>query len=304
MNIFLGLAENVLEEGMIYGIMAMGVYISYSILDFPDLSVDGTFPLGACVTAVLILSGVNPWLACLAAFALGAAAGCVTGFLHVKLGITDLLSGILVMTAMWSVNLVVTGGSAVKPFYNRATIFNSGPAGLLPENLYRHRVILVVFLAALLVKLALDWYLRTKSGLLLRAAGDNAQFVTSLARSPGGVKILGLAIGNGFTALSGSVLAQQAESANISSGTGMVVMGLASVIIGTSVFRALRFLKPTTMVVLGAALYKACLVVAMQLGLPTNYLKLLMAVLFVIALVSNRAFGKGRRGRGAEPVER
>ncbi len=304
MNIFLGLAENVLEEGMIYGIMAMGVYISYSILDFPDLSVDGTFPLGACITAVLILAGVNPWAACLIAFASGAAAGCVTGFLHVKLGITDLLSGILVMTAMWSVNLVITGGSAVKPFYNRDTIFNSGPARLLSEGVYRHRVILVVFLAALFVKLTLDWYLRTKSGLLLRAAGDNAQFVTSLARNPGRVKILGLAIGNGFTALSGSILAQQAESANISSGTGMVVMGLASVIIGTSVFRGLRFLRPTTMVVLGAAVYKACLVVAMQLGLPTNYLKLLMAVLFVIALVSNRAFGKGRRGRNAEPVER
>ena len=199
MRIFLGLLENVLEEGMIYAIMAMGVYISYSILDFPDLSVDGTFPLGACVTAVLIIAGVNPWLACAIAFFCGAAAGCVTGLLHVKLGITDLLSGILVMTAMWSVNLVITQGSAVKPFYNMGTVFNSGAAGILPQALYKHRVVIVVFLVSLSVKLLLDWYLRTKSGLILQASGDNAQYVTSLARDPGHAKILGLALGNGLT---------------------------------------------------------------------------------------------------------
>lgn len=296
MSVFWGLLENVLEEGMVYGIMAMGVYITYSILKFPDLSVDGTFPLGACVTAMLIAGGMNPWLACVIAFLCGAAAGCVTGLLHVKLKITDLLSGILVMTAMWSVNLVVLQGSAVKPFYNKPTIFTSGPAALLPEAVYRYRVLLFILLSAAVVKLLLDWYLRTKSGLALRAAGDNPQFVTELALDPGQMKILGLAVGNGCTALAGSILAQQAESANINSGTGMVVMALASVIIGTSLFRRVKLLKPTTMAVLGAIVYKACLVAAMKLGLPTNYLKLLMAVLFTAALVSNRFFGKeGKR---------
>ncbi|MDP4152834.1 MAG: ABC transporter permease [Bacillota bacterium] len=294
MSVFLGLLENVLEEGLIYGIMAMGVYITYTILDFPDLSVDGTFPLGACITAALITSGVNPWLSCVIAFFCGALAGSVTGIIHVRLKVTDLLSGILVMTALWSVNLVVTRGSSVLPFYNKPTIFNSGIAKLFPHEVYTHRIVIIALLCVLIVKLTLDWYLKTKSGLLLRAAGDNAQYVTSLAKNQGNVKILGLAIGNGCTALAGSVLAQQTESANIVSGTGMVVMALASVIIGTTVFKRVRIIKQTTMAVLGAIIYKACLSIAMQLGLPTNFLKMLMAVLFTAALVSNNLFSKGK----------
>ena len=124
MIIVWGLLQNILEEGLIYGFMAMGVYITYKILDFPDLSVDSTFPMGACVTAVLIRAGVNPWLAMLLALASGMAAGALTGVLHVKLKITDLLSGILVMTALISVNLVITGGTSVLAYYNMPTIFN------------------------------------------------------------------------------------------------------------------------------------------------------------------------------------
>lgn len=295
MDIILGIIRNILEEGFIYGIMAMGVYISYSVLSFPDLSVDGTFPLGMCVTAALIASGVDPYVACVIAFLCGACAGCVTGLLHVKLRITDLLSGILVMTAMWSVNLVITRGSAVVPYYNKDTIFNSGPVTLLPEGLYVWRVLLISAVAAILMKLILDLYMKTKSGLLLRATGDNLQFVKSVSRDPGMMKIIGLTIGNGCTALSGSILSQVSESANINSGTGMVVMGLASVIIGTSIFKRVRFLRPTTMVLIGAVLYRACLAVAMQLGLPTNYLKLLMAVIFTVALVVNNFLAKGKK---------
>ena len=294
MDIFLNLLVNVLEEGFIYGIMAMGVYITYSVLHFPDLSVDGTLPLGACVTAVLISAGVNPLLALGCAFLCGCLAGAVTGFLHVKLHISDLLSGILVMTALWSINLVILG-TAVMPFYNKPTVFNTGLVKLLPVSLYPRRVLIILFVIVLIVKLLVDLYYRTKSGLLLRAAGDNDQYVTSLAVNPGRMKVLGLMLGNGLTALSGSVLAQQAESANVSSGTGMVVMGLAAVIIGTSLLKGIKWLKPTTMVVVGAVLYKACLVAAMQLGLPTNYLKLLMAVLFVIALVGGNAFDRRKQ---------
>ncbi len=288
MTIFFGQAETVLREGFIYGIMAMGVFITYKILDFPDLSVDGTFPMGACMTAALITAGVNPWLACLLAFLGGALAGSVTGLLHVRLGITDLLSGILVMTAMWSVNLILTGKSSILQFFNKPTIFNSGPITLLPASLYRHRQLLVVFLLAVVVKLALDWFLRTKQGLLLRAAGDNSLYVISLAKDPGSAKILGLSIGNGCTALAGSALAQLGENADINSGKGMVVMALAAVIIGTSIFRRIGFLKATTMSVLGAMLYKACLQAALLLGLPTHYLKLLMALLLTAALLSQR----------------
>ncbi len=303
MDILLGLLVNVLEEGFIYGIMAIGVYITYSVLDFPDLSVDGTFPLGACVTAALITAGVNPWLTCVLVFLCGAAAGCVTGLLHVKLGITDLLSGILVMTGMWSINLVVTGGSAVLPFYNQDTIFTSGLAALIPDAIRPYRVVLIAAVVCIAAKLLLDAYLKTRSGLLLRASGNNAQFVTSLGQNPGRMKIIGLAIGNACTALSGCILAQQAEAANVASGTGKVVMALASVIIGTTLFRKVKFLKPTITVVFGAILYKACLVIAMQLGLPTNFLNLLMAVLLTIALVSNNLMAGRRKKQHVNPTQ-
>ncbi|MGI6315749.1 MAG: ABC transporter permease [Christensenellales bacterium] len=293
MIIVWGLLQNILEEGLIYGFMAMGVYITYKILDFPDLSVDSTFPMGACVTAVLIRAGVNPWLAMLLALASGMAAGALTGVLHVKLKITDLLSGILVMTALISVNLVITGGTSVLAYYNMPTIFNSGIINYLPDGLRPYRVLLLLTVLAIGVKLALDGYLTTRSGLLLRAAGDNPQFVTALGKNPGNRKILGLAIGNGCTAFAGSILSQQAESANINMGLGMVVMGLASVIIGTSIFRRLRWMRATTMAILGAILYKFSLSVAMQLGLPTTYLKLLMAVILTVALVTNRVTLKG-----------
>ena len=297
MNIFLGLAETVLKEGLIYGIMAMGVYITYKILNFPDLSVDGTFPLGACAAAACISRGMDPWLACLVAVLCGALAGCITGLLHVKLGITDLLSGILVMTAMWSVNLIITGGSAILQFFNKPTVFNSGLVKQLPKALYSHRQILLIFILAVVVRLILAWYLSTKNGLLLRAAGNNEQYVTNLGKDPGTLKIIGLSLGNACTAFAGCILAQMNENADINSGKGMVVMALASVIIGLAVFRKLSFVHFVTMAVLGSVIYKACLMAALQLGLPNSYLKLLMAVLLTVAIVSER-FGKGGKANG------
>lgn len=299
MEVFVRLLINVLEEGLIYGIMAMGVYITYKVLSFPDLTVDGSFPLGCCVTAICIANGVNPVVTLLITFLCGCAAGLATGLLHVKLKITDLLSGILVMTALWSINLVVLGGKAVFPFYNMPTIFNSGVVEFFGDALYRRRVLIMLAVVAIAVKIIVDLFFKTKAGLLLRAAGDNSQYVTALAIDPGTMKIIGLMIGNGLVALSGSVLAQQAESANVSSGTGMMVMSLAAVLIGTNLFGVLKkWLAPTTMVLLGSIIYKACLVAAMQLGLPTNYLKLLMSVLFIAALMSGN-FMEGRRGKHA-----
>ena len=297
-----GLIRSILEEGFIYGIVAVGVYITYRVLGFPDLSVDGSFPLGSCVTAALITAGCDPWLTCLAAFACGAIAGSVTGLLHVRLKISDLLSGILTMITLWSVNLVVTGGRAVVQFYGKNTIYTTGLAALLPKGFRTYRILIIAALVCIAVKLLLDCYLKTGSGLLLRAAGDNPQYVVSLGRDPGKMKVLGLAIGNGCTALAGSVLAQQAESANIQSGTGMVVMALASVIIGGSLFSRVCFLRATTAAVLGAIVYKACLSAAMQLGLPTNYLKALMAALFTVALVSNNFYADRRKKRYAKEM--
>ena len=306
MTIFFSLVETVLREGFVYALMAMGVYITYKILDFPDLSVDGTFPLGACIAAALLTFGgahftgpmaaIWPWVVCIIAFLAGAAAGCVTGLIHVKGHITDLLSGILVMTAMWSVNLIITNQSSVLPFFNKPTIFNSGPVAMLPQVIYAHRHLLVAFLFVVVVKLLLDWFLKTKKGLLLRAAGDNHQFVTSLAKDQGKLKILGLALGNGCTALSGCLLAQINESADINSGKGMVVLALAAVIMGTSLFKRVKFMKATTMAILGAVIYKACLQIALQLGLPNHFLKLLMAVLLFLVLLSDRLKRKKKGG--------
>lgn len=295
-----------LEEGMMYAVLALGVYITYSILDFPDLSVDGTVPLGATLTGVMILSGINPWICCIVAFAAGAVAGSITGLLNVKLKIRPLLCGILVMTALLSINLVImmagTNGLSIASFFNKGTIFNTAPASVIPQYIggFQLRAVILLVLLILVFKVLLDLYLKTKSGLLLRAAGNNQQYVKMLARDPGMMKVLGLAIGNGFAALAGSLIAQQKGSADLQMGSGMVVIGLASVIIGTSLFRKVRFMKDTTKVIIGAVIYKACLSVALALGLPTEYLKLLMAVLFTVALVTGRLMNKKR---GAVLVE-
>ncbi|MEA4897966.1 ABC transporter permease [Bacillota bacterium Meth-B3] len=289
---YLSILINILEEGFIYGIMAMGVYISYKVLDFPDLSVDGTLPLGACVTALMIVNGMSPVAALLVSFAAGCLAGAVTGLLHVKLKITDLLSGILTMTALLTVNLLVTGKQSVLYINKLPTIFTDGPVTWLPEAFapYRRVIVLAVVVAA--VKLIMDWFFKTRIGLMLRAAGSNLQYVTAQAVNPGLVKILGLTLANGLTALSGSVLAQQARSASVTSGAGMVVMGLASVIIGTTLLGKVRGVMPTTQVIAGAVVYKACLAVATLLRIDTVYLKLLMSALFVVALVAGRALDR------------
>ena len=302
MSILLNVLIVTLEEGLMYALLALGVYITYSILDFPDLSVDGTFPMGAILTGILIINGVNPWLCLIITFAAGMAAGAVTGLLHVKLKIRPLLCGILIYTAMLSVNLVLlykgTGGKAIATFFNSNTIFNTFFSALIPESIsgFYLRTTIVSLVLVIVCKLLLDLYLKTKSGLLLRATGDNERFVTMLGRDNGMTKILGLAIGNGFAALSGSVIAQSKGSADQQMGVGMVVLGLASVIIGLSVFKRVTFMKATTMVILGSILYKLCLSAALALGLPTEYLKLLMAVIFTLALVfSNGLGGENRR---------
>lgn len=306
MNVVLNVALVTLEEGLMYAILAMGMYMTYSILDFPDLSVDGTFPLGAIVSALLIIRGVNPWLTLLIAFLSGAAGGVITGLLHVKLKIRPLLCGILVYTAFLSVNLVLlfiwNGGSTVASFFRMPTVFNSSLATLIPEQIggYYVRTTVIALLIVIVCKILLDLFLKTKAGLLLRATGDNEHFVTMLARDPGASKILGLSLGNGLAALSGAVIAQSKGTADQQMGVGMVVLGLASVIIGLSLFKRAVSLSPTIMVIFGSIIYKACLQVALSLGLPTEYLKLLMAILFTLSLVASQSNSLKRRNTHAK----
>lgn len=278
------LATAIIEQGFIYGIMALGVYITYKILDFPDLTVDGSFPLGGAVTAALIKGGVNPYLTLPLAFLAGAAAGICTGLIHVKLKVRDLLSGIIMMTALYTINLTVAGTNNV-PLFSQETIFkNTFLSGIFGDTVPDWMKILTILLVVILVKLLLDFYLSTKSGYLLRAAGDNENVVTALAKDSGNVKILGLALANGLVALGGCVFAQEQKVFEISAGTGTIVIGLASVIIGTSLFKNLRFLKATTAVLVGSVLYKACVAFAIKFFEPAA-MKLITAALFLVILV-------------------
>ncbi len=281
-----------LTQGLIYALLSYGIYITYKILDFPDLTVDGSFPLGAAVTAVLLVKGFNPYLTLLIAMAAGALAGLATGIIHVRLKVRDLLAGIITMTALFSINLQI-GGSNLSVERGIDTIFTAQPTMLLFGSVsLMYRKLIVAFILALLFKLLLDAYLKTKSGMLLRAVGDNSALVTSLAKDNGRVKILGLVLSNALVALSGAIVCQEQRSFSATMGTGQMVFGLATVIIGTTLFRKLDFVKGTTAVVIGSILYKACIQIAIVAGLPANLLKLVTAVLFLIILVLGGMKGK------------
>ena len=277
-------AISVVEQGLIYGILALGIYITYKILDFPDLTVDGSFPLGAAVTALLITKGVNPYLTLPITFFIGALAGICTGLIHVKCKVRDLLSGIIMMTALWTINLRIAGTSNV-PLFSQKTIFkNDFIESVFPESLRAYRTLIVILILTLLAKFLLDLFLGTKSGYLLRAVGDNDTLVTSLAKDSGNVKIIGLAIANGLVSFAGGIFCQEERVFEISSGTGAMVIGLASVIIGTSIFKNISILKTTTAVLIGSIIYKACVATALRSFEPQD-MKLITAVLFLVILV-------------------
>lgn len=282
----MALILSVLEQGMIYAVMALGVYITYKILDFPDLTVDGSFPLGAALTAVMITKGIHPVVTLFISFAAGAFVGMLTGLIHVKCKVRDLLSGIIMMTALYTVNLRIAGRANL-PIYNMTTIFdNDFVNGIFQGKAAAYSTVVIIFGITMLMKYLLDWYMNTKSGFLLRAVGDNDIIVTSMGVDKGLIKIIGLAIANGLVTLSGCIYAQQQRYFDISMGTGTVVIGLASVIIGTSLFRKVTFLRVTSSVVIGAIIYKACVAAAISLGLQSTDLKLITAVLFLIILIA------------------
>ncbi len=281
----LDLIISTLTQGFIYAMLSFGIYITYKILDFPDLTVDGSFPLGAAVTAVLLVKGVNPYLTLLAAIAAGAAAGFITGFIHVRLKVRDLLAGIITMTALFSVNLQIAG-SNLSVARSVETIFTAAPTMALFGSLsLLERKLIVSLLIMIICKILLDLYFKTKNGFLLKAVGDNSALVTTLAKDMGRMKIIGLVVSNALVALSGAVVCHEQRSFSAMMGTGQMVFGLAAVIIGTTLFKRMSFVKGTTAVIAGSVIYKACIQVAISLGLPANLLKLITAVLFLAILV-------------------
>lgn len=293
MDFFIAIVLDIFEQGFIYGIMALGVYLSYKVLNFPDISVDGTLPLGAAVSAIMIVNGYSPWLSLLVAFVAGCLAGSLTGFFHVICHINKLFSGIIVMTILYSINMMVAGTSNLHLF-GQETIFTSGFAKLFPQlsPMIGFSMIGISVCLVLLVKFALDYFLMTKKGLLLRASGDNPQIASAMGENPGGLMILGLALANGMVAFAGAVLAQQTSVFNISMGTGTMTMGLASVIIGMVIFQKMFQLKETTAVILGSILYKALVSIAINLGAPSEMLNLVRGLLFFLILLGDRVFRK------------
>ena len=281
MSLFL----SVIEQGLLSAILALGVYITFKILDFPDMSVDATFPLGAAITALMIEKGFSPLLALPVSVFFGALAGVLTGVIHVKLHVRDLLSGIIVMTGLYSVNLHIAGRANVQLFtFN--TMFKNPVISALPRGMQVYAPVIILAILTLAVKLLMDAYLATRSGYLLRATGDNPTLVATLAKDSGNVKILGLAIANGLVALSGSVMCQYQRYFDISMGTGTLVLAVASVIVGMQLLRGLKFLGATLCVVLGSILYKGCVALALSMGLSPFDLKLVTAALLLVIIVA------------------
>ena len=273
-----------IEIGLIFALVALGVYISFRLLRFPDLTVDGSFPLGGAVCAVMIVAGFNPWIATLGATLAGAAAGLVTGWLNVKLKIMDLLAPILMMTALYSINLRVMNGPNV-PLIAEPTLFTQLQPDSMADYVLRPLVLLVI---VVLAKLLLDWFFATERGLAIRATGSNARMARAQGINTGAMVLLGMAISNALVGLAGALFVQTQGGADISMGIGTIVIGLAAVIVGESILPSRRIIWATLAVVLGAIVYRFFIAAALNsdfIGLKAQDLNLITAVLVTLALV-------------------
>lgn len=273
-----------IEIGLIFALVALGVFISFRLLRFPDLTVDGSFPLGGAVCAVMIAAGINPWLATLGATAAGAVAGLITGWLNVRLKIMDLLASILMMIALYSVNLRIMGGPNV-PLINDPTIFNMLQPESIDDYIFRPLLLLVIVVAA---KLALDWFFATERGLAIRATGSNARMARAQGVNTGGMILLGMAISNALVGLAGAMFVQTQGGSDISMGIGTIVIGLAAVIVGESILPSRKIIWCTLAVVVGAIVYRFFIAAALNsdfIGLKAQDLNLVTALLVTVALV-------------------
>ena len=292
-----------LETGLIYAIMALGVYISFRILDFPDLTVDGSFVTGGGVAAISIINGMDPIVATLFGAVVGFFVGCITGLLHTKGNINPLLAGIIMMIGLYSVNLRIMGQSNLS-LLNETTLFSQlqgvfeflsldaiffapyewlGLSAFAPRTFY---VIVMMFVVVLIVKKILDIFLQTETGLALRATGDNQTMVRSFSANTNIYIILGIGLSNALVALSGALVVQYNGFADINLGVGMIVVGLASVIIGEVLFGKKSIIRTTLAVICGAIVYRAIYAMALRVDfLEASDMKLITALIVVAALV-------------------
>lgn len=282
-----------LEQGLIYAIVALGVYLTFRILDFPDLTVDGSFTLGAAVTAKMIIDGGSPILATAAGFGAGVIAGVVTGLLHTKGKINGLLAGILTMIALYSVNLRVMGKSNLSLLREDTLVSPLKDGGLLGTA----TSIMIFAALALIIKVIIDWFLHTDLGLAVQATGDNEQMIRSFGVNTDNTKILTLALSNGLVALCGGLIAQYQGYADSGMGIGLILVGLASVILGQAIFGSRHIFVSTLAVILGSVLYRVVIYFALDIGFNPNDMKLITAVIVVIALL----VPQWRRGRIRKP---
>ncbi|MBB3014289.1 ABC transporter permease [Cupriavidus alkaliphilus] len=273
-----------LEIGLIFSLVALGVLISFRILNFPDLTVDGSFPLGGAVAATLIAAGQDPFLATVVAIAAGALAGWITGWLNVRLKIMDLLASILMMIALYSINLRIMGRPNV-PLITEPTLFTVLQPEWLPDYVLRP---LVLFVVVVVAKVGLDWFFSSQLGLAMRATGANPRMARAQGIPTGRATLAGMALSNALVALAGALFAQTQGGSDISMGIGTIVIGLAAVIIGETILPARRLIWTTLAVVLGAILYRFFIALALNsdfIGLKAQDLNLVTAALVTIALV-------------------
>lgn len=292
-----------LEAGAIYAIMALGVYLSFRILDFPDLTVDGSFVTGGAVAAILIIGGTSPLIATIAGFFAGCLAGCVTGLLHTMGKINPLLSGILMMIALYSINLRIMDRSNVS-LLNEETLISQitefwqklkidgaieslftavGLSNFIPKT---WGILIIMLIVVFIIKFLIDMFLKTDIGLAIRATGDNEMMIRSFSANTNFLKVLGLGLSNGLVALSGALVAQYSGFADVGMGIGMIVIGLASVIIGEAIFGAKTVARATLAVIGGAILYRIIVALALRVDfLETGDMKLITAFIVVLALV-------------------
>ena len=281
-----------LEQGLAYALVALGIALAFRVLAFPDLTVDGSFPLGGAVAARLITEGWDPYAAALCGMLAGFLAGCITGVMNTRLKINSLLSGILMMTMLWSVNLRIMGRANTQ-LMTVDTIFTP------MENLSISRelpVILFFFVVCMAVKLLTDMFLHTEYGLAMRATGDNEQMIRSLGLNTDNATVLGLGISNALVALAGALIAQNQGFSDVQMGVGMIVAGLAAIIIGEAIITPKTVFRLTLAAVLGSVVYNFIMVLGMRLGLPPTDLKLATGLMVVLAL-GIPALKSGRPGK-------